>query len=95
MPLRHAGHAKGHGGRPRKYVEIAAPIRFLASSIQVSSRRHSGADVFQSRKDSKMTTSKRLRAIKDRRSTWARRHHQLAVAFAADLVPVCRRPIEP
>ena len=32
-----------------------------------------------------MTTSKRLRAIKDRRSTWARRHHQLAAAFATDL----------
>jgi hypothetical protein len=32
-----------------------------------------------------MTTPKRLRAIKDRRSTWARRHHQLAAAFATDL----------
>jgi hypothetical protein len=32
-----------------------------------------------------MTTPKRLRAVKDRRSTWAHRHHQLATAFAADL----------
>ena len=32
-----------------------------------------------------MTTPKRLRAVKDRRSTWARRHHQLATAFATDL----------
>lgn len=32
-----------------------------------------------------MTTPKRLQAINDRRSTWARRHHQLAAAFAADL----------
>jgi hypothetical protein len=32
-----------------------------------------------------MTVPKRLRAIKDRRSTWARRHKALADAFAADL----------
>jgi hypothetical protein len=32
-----------------------------------------------------MTTAKRLRAVKDRRSTWARRHRELAAAFAADL----------
>jgi hypothetical protein len=32
-----------------------------------------------------MTTPKRLRAVKDRRSTWARRHKELADAFAADL----------
>ena len=32
-----------------------------------------------------MTTPKRLRAIKDRRSTWARRHKALANAFATDL----------
>jgi hypothetical protein len=32
-----------------------------------------------------MTAPKRLRAIKDRRSTWARRHRELADAFAADL----------
>ena len=32
-----------------------------------------------------MTTPKRLQAINDRRSTWARRHHQLAAAFATDL----------
>ena len=34
-----------------------------------------------------MTTAKRLRAIKNRRTTWARRHHQLAAAFATDLGP--------
>jgi hypothetical protein len=32
-----------------------------------------------------MTAPKRLRAIKDRRGTWARRHQQLARAFASDL----------
>ena len=32
-----------------------------------------------------MTTPKRLRAVKDRRSSWARRHKELAEAFAADL----------
>jgi hypothetical protein len=32
-----------------------------------------------------MTAPKRLRAIKDRRSTWARRHRELADAFANDL----------
>jgi hypothetical protein len=32
-----------------------------------------------------MSTPKRFRAIKDRRSTWARRHKKLADAFAADL----------
>jgi hypothetical protein len=32
-----------------------------------------------------MTAPKRLRAIKDRRSTWSRRHKELADAFAADL----------
>jgi hypothetical protein len=32
-----------------------------------------------------MTTAKRLRAIKDRRSTWSKRHKELADAFAADL----------
>jgi hypothetical protein len=31
-----------------------------------------------------MTTPKRLRAVKDRRSSWARRHKELAEAFAAD-----------
>jgi hypothetical protein len=34
-----------------------------------------------------MTAPKRLRAIKDRRSTWARRHRELASAFEADLGP--------
>jgi hypothetical protein len=33
-----------------------------------------------------MTTSKRLRVI-DRRTTWARRHRELAGAFASDLGP--------
>jgi hypothetical protein len=32
-----------------------------------------------------MTVPKRLRTIKDRRSTWARRHKALADAFAVDL----------
>jgi hypothetical protein len=32
-----------------------------------------------------MTAPKRLRAIKDRRSTWSRRHRELAEAFANDL----------
>jgi hypothetical protein len=32
-----------------------------------------------------MTASKRIRAVKDRRSTWARRHRELADAFALDL----------
>ena len=32
-----------------------------------------------------MTTPKRLRAVRDRRSSWARRHKELAQAFAADL----------
>ena len=32
-----------------------------------------------------MTTPKRLRAVKDRRSTWARRHKKLADTFARDL----------
>jgi hypothetical protein len=32
-----------------------------------------------------MTTPQRLRAIKDRRSTWSRRHKELADAFAADV----------
>jgi hypothetical protein len=36
-------------------------------------------------KESHMTAPKRLRAIKDRRSTWARRHRELADAFAADI----------
>ncbi len=36
-----------------------------------------------------MSRPKRLRAIKDRRSTWARRHQELADAFAADLGPGC------
>lgn len=35
-----------------------------------------------------MTAPKRLRAIKDRRSTWARRHKELVEAFAGDLGPV-------
>jgi hypothetical protein len=32
-----------------------------------------------------MTTPKRLRAVKDRRTTWYRRHCELADAFAKDL----------
>jgi hypothetical protein len=32
-----------------------------------------------------MTTAKRLRAIKDRRSTWAKRHKGLPDAYAGDL----------
>ena len=32
-----------------------------------------------------MTAPKRLRAVKDRRSTWARRHKKLADTFARDL----------
>jgi len=34
-----------------------------------------------------MTTPKRLRAIQDRRTTWSRRHKELADAFADDLGP--------
>ncbi|HEY5064764.1 MAG TPA: hypothetical protein VIJ04_08120 [Xanthobacteraceae bacterium] len=32
-----------------------------------------------------MTAPKRLRSVNDRRSTWARRHRDLAAAFTADL----------
>jgi hypothetical protein len=35
--------------------------------------------------DRQMTAPKRLRAVKDRRSTWARRHKKLADTFARDL----------
>ena len=34
-----------------------------------------------------MTAPKRLRAVKDRRGTWSRRHRELAEAFANDLGP--------
>jgi hypothetical protein len=52
------------------------------SSIVSDSRWHCSG---LKRKAFSMTVKKRLRAIKDRRSFWYRRHRELAAAFLGDL----------
>jgi hypothetical protein len=65
-----------------KYVESPAFFRTRSGIEPIINRPVSDIN-FQ--RNQFMTVPKRIRAIKDRRSTWARRHKVLADAFAVEL----------